>query len=398
MNSYVRILFTAATIAMIVLFGRIMQLGFLGWASLFSLGLVYLTLIWVSMAWWTRLKYGLATVLVISLTAGLHFASLTTVASAAGFPAALLLVPLILLLAREQGEARGFTIALAGLGLLAMGLLSPTPSFAWIALPVVFALYMSIRALNLYKASDRLNRESLERLRQTYAELQAATVQSMRYAALAERTRLAREIHDGLGHRLTSLIVQLQTLELMLPGDPERAAQAIKPMLEVSRQAMAEVRLAVETWREDESGLGLAALQGLISQFSTYTPLDLEIESEGEFSEWPVGVSAELYRILQEALTNVLRHAQAQKAYVRIQEKDERVFLSVSDDGRYTGAAGLIPGFGLQGIQERCQSLGGFLRLDQNGPHGLSLEIAIPLKQPDGNQEIIPTAWRNLHG
>jgi signal transduction histidine kinase len=86
----------------------------------------------------------------------------------------------------------------------------------------------------------------------------------MRYAALEERTRLAREIHDGIGHQLTSLIVQLQALEIMLPNNPEDASRAVTQMLGISRRAMAEVRLAVREWSSDEMGLGLVALKGLV--------------------------------------------------------------------------------------------------------------------------------------
>src|SRR6266581_1551527 len=168
------------------------------------------------------------------------------------------------------------------------------PRYALSACSVI-ALYFCIRAINIYKESYRLTQrhvqelaEAHRELQQTHAALQEASVHSMRYAALAERTRLARDMHDGIGHQLTSLIVQLQALEIMLPGDPQQAVRAVPAMLEAARQAMAEVRQAVRAWQEDESGLGLVALQGLISQCAAHSTLALEFQQDGDLLEWPV--------------------------------------------------------------------------------------------------------------
>jgi signal transduction histidine kinase len=261
-------------------------------------------------------------------------------------------------------------------------------------LPAAITLYICVRAINKYKEAHRLSQlhvqlldEAHRELQQTHAALQEASVHSMRYAALAERTRLAQEMHDGLGHQLTSLIVQLQALEIMLPGDPIRAANAVPAMLEVARKAMAEVRLASRAWSEDEKGLGLVALQGLVSQCAAHTHLTLAFQQDDDLSDWPVEVSVALYRVLQEALTNIMRHAEATAVTIQVQERDQQVILTVADNGRYTANTELSPGFGLKGIMERCQSLGGLCTLSQNQPHGLKLQVMLPitlLAQNDG--------------
>jgi signal transduction histidine kinase len=202
----------------------------------------------------------------------------------------------------------------------------------------------------------------------------------MRYAALEERTRLAREIHDGIGHQLTSLIIQLQALEIMLPDNPKEASELVSQLLPIARRAMAEVRLAVREWSDDEMGLGLIALKGLVSQTQARSELHISFIQDSEITEWPVDTSIVLYRILQESLTNILRHSCAKSVTVYIREKEDKIVLVVSDDGQYTGEIPLIPGFGLKGLMERCQKHGGSCSISPEKPHGLRIEAILPIE------------------
>jgi signal transduction histidine kinase len=389
MNIYVRSLLSLATLALVALVGRSLQQTALTWSILVVIMLIYLVMIWIHQSWLTRTKYVLSVCLLMALTLILHLfnGENSYVAS--------LLVPLVLLLAREQQQHyRQFTAILAALTIAVIFALSLPSPLAFALLPVVITLYVCVRAINKYKEAHRLSQlhlqlldEAHRELQQTHAALQEASVHSMRYAALAERTRLAREMHDGLGHQLTSLIVQLQALEIMLPGDPIRAANAVPAMLEVARKAMAEVRLASRVWSEDEKGLGLVALQGLVSQCAAHTHLTLAFQQDDDLSDWSVEVSVALYRVLQEALTNIMRHAEATAVTIQVQERDQQVILTVADNGRYTANMELPPGFGLKGIMERSQSLGGSCTLSQNQPHGLKLQVMLPitlLAQDDG--------------
>jgi signal transduction histidine kinase len=382
MSPLTRSLFSAMTLALILMYGTSLPPNPLAWGGLIALASVYLAMIWSSFAWWTAARYALAACLVISLAGILLLSHLGGI----DLLGDLLLIPLILFLGREQGEQRWIALVLAILAMAAMFALAKGALYIWTVLPVVAALYMSVRAINIYKQAYQLSQQNVEALRaahrelqETHAALQEATVYSMRYAALAERTRMAREIHDGLGHQLTSLIVQLQALEIMLPGDPQRASQGVPMLLAAARSAMAEVRRAIETWREDESSLGLAALQGLVSQYADVAPFTLKFQPEGEFSQWPEELSVALYRILQEALTNITRHAQASTACIQLREAGDEVVVTVSDDGIYTEDKPLTPGYGLRGIEERSQGLGGTCSLSQNVPHGLKLQVSLPI-------------------
>ena len=398
MNRYIRSFFSLTTLALIVLYWLSSRQSLLSWSCLVALTLIYLALIWIPQSWWTLVKHVLAVSLITALVIALHLSVRSTTV-----PESLLLVPLVLLLAREQQDHRGFFVGLAVAVMVVMSIIAPVPAFTVTVMPVVIALYMSVRAINIYKSAYRVSLQNIDELnaanrelQQTYAALQEATVHSMRYAALAERTRLAQDIHDGLGHQLTSLIVQLQALEVMLPGDPVQAAGVVPGMLEVARKAMAEVHQAVRTWREEETSDGLVALQGLVSQSAAHAPFTLTFTQDQDLSDWSVDLSVALYRILQEALTNVLRHAQASAVEVRVQEQADHVILIVSDDGRYAGSPPLIPGYGIKGMMERCQILGGTCQILQNRPHGLNLRVSIPIT-PSRTVSIVSPERRQLH-
>ncbi|WP_249856877.1 sensor histidine kinase [Bacillus safensis] len=220
-----------------------------------------------------------------------------------------------------------------------------------------------------------------QELKEAHAELQEATMNSMKYAALEERIRLAREIHDGLGHQLTSLIIQLQALEIMLPDEPKKASEVTAQLLQIARQAMAEVRFSVKEWSSDEMGLGIIALKGLVSQIQGRSPIKFNFVQESKISEWPNETSIVLYRTLQESLTNILRHSNATSVTIHLQEVNDEIILKVSDNGDYVNDVPLKVGFGLNGMIERCQQQGGTCTFTSVKPHGLCIEITLPIEK-----------------
>ncbi|WP_176706394.1 sensor histidine kinase [Paenibacillus hemerocallicola] len=247
------------------------------------------------------------------------------------------------------------------------------------ALIAAVLMYIAVRNQSRLHEAHRTNRKQLEQLNTAYSELQQTSVQAMGYAALTERTRLARDIHDGLGHQMTSLIVQLQALKLMIPKDPVEAANSVDEILKVARKGMDEVRIAVKEWSDDEKGLGPIALKGLISQIEANSQVRIQYKEIGPIGEWPVECSVILYRILQEALTNILKHAGASQVDVAVEEENEHVKLLITDDGHFSGEKPLNFGFGLSGMIERCKSAGGSIVFSANSPNGLKIQATIPL-------------------
>ena len=386
----IRSLFSPVTLAFVMLYGLSLPQAPLTWSLLALILFTYLVMIWVSQSWWSRTKYAMSAFLVCGLIGILRLLYGIDIYGS------ILLIPLVLLLAREQQPRyRRFTTLLAAMTIAVLFAISYPASYVFQVLWEAIILCVCIGAINALKEANRQSalhlqdlNEAHRALQHMHEALQEASIHSMRAAALAERTRLAHDMHDGLGHQLTSLIVQLQALEIMLPGDPVQAARAVPGLLGAARQAMAEVRLAVRTWSEDESGLGLAALQGLVSQGAAPAHLALEFQHDDDLSDWSVETSVALYRILQEALTNIMRHAEATAARIQIQEHDQQVILTVSDNGCYTEKALLTTGFGIKGIMERSQSLGGSCTFAQNRPHGLRITVTLPIT-PAVQEEVV---------
>lgn len=350
-----------------------------GLAALIGSAIVFLfysVMILYRETWWDSVKYTIASSVIIIVALILHYRY--------GILDASLLWPLICILVMGYGKNPRISVLFSSVSVGFILMMAPFSLGNFLAMVGIF-LGIGSRKIRLeaYRMSQ-LHLEELHKahkeLQEAHAELQEATVHSVRYAALEERTRLAREIHDGLGHQLTSLIVQLQALEIMLPGDPERASEAIKQLLDIARQAMTEVRTAVREWANDEMGLGLVALKGLVSQTQGRSSIQFHFEQDSEMTEWPIVTSILLYRILQESLTNVLRHSNAKSVIVNIMEEDDQIFLKVTDDGIYTEDSPLIPGFGLKGIMERCRLSEGSCRLKPVMPHGLRIEVKLPIK------------------
>jgi signal transduction histidine kinase len=227
--------------------------------------------------------------------------------------------------------------------------------------------------------------ELLRREQRARAELAAAHEQLRGYAAQAEelattqeRNRVARDIHDGLGHHLTVVQMQVQAARAVLATDPERADAVLAKAQDSATGALAEVRRSVAALREERARPPLApALEALAADASAAgVPTRLAVAGEVR----PLAAEAEesLFRAAQEALTNVRKHAGARSATVELDFRGPgTVRLQVHDDGRgLPGGAG--GGFGLVGIRERAARLGGRLDVSSAPGAGTTLLVEVP--------------------
>ena len=390
----VRIFATAFTVFLFFQYGdRFSVFSVVDWTVFMVLLLAYLAFIWLRERSWGMRGYAAITGLVIACSLAIQARHPSYSASFGGDNSSLLLWPLVWLLASAHRFGKIVLVLLVAV-LAAIVYINHDAVAPFSQLLGPLGLFFGVRGITSLKESVRISRLHLEelneahaRLQQAHGELQEAAVQSMRYAALTERTRLAGEIHDGIGHHLTSLIVQLQALELMLPERPAQAAGQLPVLLDVARKAMGEVRSAVREWSDDDTGLGLIALKGLVSQSAEHLGIRMRFECREEgLPELPMATGTTLYRVLQEALTNVVKHSGAESAVVRLEAQGGRIVMAVSDDGNYTEGSGLTPDFGMRGMRSRCEAAGGSLAWRASDPRGLTVQASLPLPRKENDE------------
>jgi len=208
--------------------------------------------------------------------------------------------------------------------------------------------------------------------------------QSMRAGAVEERNRLAREIHDTLAQGLAAIGLQLECADCLL--DDESAA---KQAQEVVRQALILTRSNLEEARRSVRDLRAAPLEGrslpealqtLANEWTAQGNPRVKFEIAGESRPLPVRIENGLYRMAQEALTNIARHANASRVHMRIVTTPHRIRLSVEDNGHGFDVAGSSgEHYGLVGLNERARLLAGTLRVQSSAGAGTRLSLTIPL-------------------
>jgi signal transduction histidine kinase len=237
------------------------------------------------------------------------------------------------------------------------------------------------------RLNEQQARENAERL---MTELEQANVQLAAYATQAEelaitqeRNRLAREIHDSLGHYLTTVNVQIEAAKVVMDSDPERALDAMNKAQELAQKGLARVRESVATLRESPvSNRPLHQAIAFLVKETQSTGIVTEFEVVGEPQALEHKVALALYRAAQEALTNVRKHARASRVDVLLDFQPGKVSLEVKDNG--VGAPETTGGFGLLGIRERMQLLGGRLEISTGVAKGFCLTASVPLSYTDG--------------
>jgi signal transduction histidine kinase len=195
-------------------------------------------------------------------------------------------------------------------------------------------------------------------------------------AADAARQRLARDLHDGAQQRLVAAVVSLQLAGEHFDGDPAAARPLVEEALEHTREGLSELReLSAGMHPSILTNRGLRAAAGTLARRS---PLPVEVEVPDR--RWPPHIEAAAYFVIAEALTNVIKHAEASRADVRVTESDGHLVIDVTDDG--SGGAEVSAGSGLVGLRDRVEALGGHLRIDSLPGQGTRLSAALALSQP----------------
>jgi signal transduction histidine kinase len=211
-------------------------------------------------------------------------------------------------------------------------------------------------------------------------------------AALAvaeERRRIAREMHDVVAHSVSTMVIQAGGARRILALDPQRAIEAAELIERTGREAMSEMRHLLGVLHAGEEHAELApqptlhGLEALVDR-SRAAGLPVDLRIEGERRELPAGVDLTAYRVVQEALTNALKHGGGAPAHVRLVYSDDDVHVIVIDEGSGNGAARLAgSGHGLVGMRERVRVCGGALHAGPRGGGGFEVHARLPLQDEE---------------
>ena len=233
-------------------------------------------------------------------------------------------------------------------------------------LVVYIALSFLAVLLSMTVLSERKNRQRAMELAQEVEVL----------ATDLERNRIARDIHDSLGHTLTAMNMQLEVAQTLRDRNPAESVKALDRAIALSSQSLEEVRRAVSTMRGGRFDLS-TALTTLAEQ--TMQTHSLAIETHLDLPDLPLQISQQLYLVIKEGLMNIKKHSQATTVRLAIWQALENVAIELSDDG--VGFAPRVPsaGFGLRGMQERIQLLNGQLQIHSAEGRGTTLRITVPI-------------------
>ncbi|MDR3574129.1 MAG: sensor histidine kinase [Anaerolineaceae bacterium] len=251
---------------------------------------------------------------------------------------------------------------------------------------ILFVMLLAVLLIRYARQTERAER-LLNELQAANTELETARQKEKELAIAEERVRLARDIHDGLGHHLTVLSIQLQAASKLVTRDPQAAAEAIQACRTEAQAALEEVRSSVSVMRQSPIELQPLgeALESLVKNFEQLTGTPVRLQQQ----ETPVQLSPfarqTLYRAIQESLTNVQKHGQrVRQVTVNLEVDADCIRLKIVNDGNEPKETAVNqPGFGLNGLRERVSQLDGTLSSGRIVSGGYQIEIMIPLREAD---------------
>jgi len=219
--------------------------------------------------------------------------------------------------------------------------------------------------ITMLRDRQRMERKELE---EANRKLEEYAMASERLAASRERNRIARELHDTLAHTLSGLAIQLEAAKTITDGENPQLLVMMEKARTTIREGLGETRRALKSLRAsplDDLGLSLA-LKRLADDASERDTINIRTEIIKENPDWSESLEEGIYRIAQESLENIIRHAAASSAVLKLEEQEGRLTLTVSDDGRGFETDSLYKEgrYGLRGMKERATALGGDLSIN----------------------------------
>lgn len=239
-----------------------------------------------------------------------------------------------------------------------------------------------------YELQQKLTKqeETTARLVQAHTRLQEITVNNAASAALRERRRIARDIHDSIGYTLTNVFYMLDACRQMVIAGAETAVRQIEEAMVLSQTALQDVRRAVRALRDPAKPAyhWLTAVHDLVRLFAATTKVRIILQTGDNRLELTKEKGATVYRIVQECLTNAFRHGQAKHIHISLSQEQGGLVVRVKDDG--CGAESFVMGCGMQGMRERLEAHGGWLRVETQPGLGFLVIGWLPMEEENDGQ------------
>ena len=241
----------------------------------------------------------------------------------------------------------------------------------------LFIFYMVILALAHMSEKERILALNNE-LKEANSKLEEYAEESARMAETRERNRLAREIHDTLGHSLTGIITGIEACIMLMDIAPDATKEQLRAIAEVARTGIIDVRQSVKALHPDAlETMDLEnALRKLIDSTTRSTGVEITSRFDGDLNNFNQDEEDVAYRVVQESITNAIRHGKATRIHVEITRAASNLHILVKDNG--IGCEDIKPGFGLHHMKERVEMLGG--DLDYSSGDGFEVLARIPIR------------------
>lgn len=248
---------------------------------------------------------------------------------------------------------------------------------------IIFIYFLLQNKINENKDIRLLNQQ----LQVTASELELANIQLKEYATeygeivkMKERNRLAREIHDILGHSLTSITTGIEACMEIIGINPELAKKQLEKILELSRKGLLDVRRSVRELKIDSLKKYelIPAIKNLVSDINVCTAVKVDVSIKGTILKLKDDEEQTIYRIIQESITNAIRHGKANHIFVDIEYVNHTILIRIKDDG--IGCENIIAGFGLTHIRERVEMLNGNVSYHSVNEKGFEVNVEIAVR------------------
>ncbi|MBU4556303.1 MAG: sensor histidine kinase [Actinobacteria bacterium] len=301
-------------------------------------------------------------------------------------PAFVTLGPMIALytLATHSSKRRTGLVALLVAGIV---LAVPVSAFSgdvrWVADSV--STFVLLAAAALLGEAERNRRQYIAQVEQRAADAERTREEEALRRVDEERIRIAREVHDIVAHSLSIVTVQAGAASALMQNDPARASESIDHVRNTAKSALAELRSMLDVLRTGDGEAPLTPTADLTRIETLLSPvreagLEVELQTAGDLASVPAYASVSAYRIVQEALTNVVRHAKATSAQLSIEVLPDSLHIHIEDNGTFRSDL-LTGGHGLEGMRERVEALSGTFELGTGTQGGLAVDTTIPLKR-----------------